>query len=107
MPVIAPPFRHEALFYDGEAGFLEGTCGFIRGGVDRGQPVLAMVSGPKIGKLRAALGSVADAVHFADMDEIGRNPSRIIPAWRAFVDGQGTPPAAMRGIGEPIDARRD
>jgi anti-sigma regulatory factor (Ser/Thr protein kinase) len=98
-------FRHEALLYDGEVGFLTGTLPFIRDGVEAGGPVLVVVSAAKIGLLRAALGGDADRVAFADMAAVGANPARIIPAWRRFVaaiDGGGH----ARGIGEPIWAER-
>jgi anti-sigma regulatory factor (Ser/Thr protein kinase) len=98
-------FRHEALLYDGEVGFLTGTLPFIRGGVAAGEPVLVVVSAAKIGLLRSALGGDADRVAFADMADVGANPARIIPAWHDFVaaiDGGGS----ARGIGEPIWAER-
>jgi anti-sigma regulatory factor (Ser/Thr protein kinase) len=98
-------FRHEALLYDGEVGFLTGTLPFIREGVAAGEPVLVVVSAARIGLLRAALGGDADRVAFADMADVGANPARIIPAWRDFVasiDGGGR----ARGIGEPIWAER-
>jgi anti-sigma regulatory factor (Ser/Thr protein kinase) len=39
------------------------------------------------------------------MSDVGRNPARIIPAWADFVRRHADAPA-IRGIGEPIDARR-
>ena len=36
------------------------------------------------------------------MKVLGRNPARIIPAWRDFVDEQVAAGSGMRGIGEPI-----
>ena len=98
-------FRHEALLYDGEVGFLTGTLPFVREGVAAGEPVLVVVSAARIGLLRAALGGHADRVAFADMADVGANPARIIPAWRDFValiDGGGR----ARGIGEPIWVER-
>jgi anti-sigma regulatory factor (Ser/Thr protein kinase) len=102
---VATTFRHEALLYDGEVGFLTGTLPFIREGVAAGEPVLVVVSAARIGLLRSALGGDADRVAFADMADVGANPARIIPAWRDFVagiDGRGR----ARGIGEPIWAGR-
>jgi MEDS: MEthanogen/methylotroph, DcmR Sensory domain len=82
---MATTFRHEALLYDGEAGFLTGTLPFIREGVATGEPVLVVVSAARVGLLRSALGGDADRVAFADMTDVGANPARIIPAWRDFV----------------------
>ena len=58
---------------------------FIRDGLEAGEPILVVVGREKIGQLQDALGSDAAAVSFADMAEVGRNPARIIPAWRDFL----------------------
>src|SRR6266498_3212353 len=93
-------FRHEALFYSGTGEFVERTSAFIRDGIDSGEPVLALVVGPKIDLLRRELSSDADRVFWADMAEVGRNPGRIISVWRDFVavhaGGRG---GHVRGIG--------
>jgi hypothetical protein len=97
-------FRHEALLYSGADGFIEGTLPFVRDGAHAGDATLVVVDAAKIERLRDALGADADAVQFADMSEVGSNPARIIPAWRAFVDSH--PARRLRGIGEPIWAQR-
>lgn len=99
-------FRHEALLYAGEADFVKQTSSFIRDGIQSGEPILVVVGAEKIAKLRDALGSQANAVRFADMLDVGRNPARIIPAWSAFVDEYGVAGQSVRGIGEPIWASR-
>jgi anti-sigma regulatory factor (Ser/Thr protein kinase) len=66
--------------------------------------MLVVVSAEKIALLREDLGADADRVRFADMDEVGSNPARIIPAWREFVDANAG--RAIRGIGEPITNER-
>lgn len=108
-------YRHEALMYRGMDGFLEAVVPFVRDGIDRGQPVLVAVIGPRLEALRAALGVDADLVNFVDMADLGSNPARIIPAWREFVDLHcpvdpdhpdhriGIP---IRGVGEPVWAGR-
>jgi anti-sigma regulatory factor (Ser/Thr protein kinase) len=95
-------FRHEALLYSGRDGFLAGTVPFIRAGLEADEPVLAIVSQTKIDLLREALNGTADDVHFADMQEVGTNPARIIPAWREFIDDYGIAGRSLRGIGEPV-----
>jgi hypothetical protein len=99
-------FSHEALLYSGDDQFLAGTSAFVRAGVAAGEPVLVVVSGRKIDRLREALGRAADAVHFADMADVGRNPARIIPAWQEFVSRHARPGGRVRGIGEPVYASR-
>ena len=102
----ATGFRHVAMLYRGEHGFLEGTLPFLREGLARGEPALVVVSPRKIALLREALGADADCVRFDDMTTIGRNPARIIPAWRAFAREAGAEGRALRGIGEPVCAER-
>jgi anti-sigma regulatory factor (Ser/Thr protein kinase) len=102
-----PAFRHEALFYAGEDGFLAGTLPFLQQGAERGENALVAVSRARIDALRAELGEAADFVRFVDMAELGRNPARIIPAWHDFVASQGGAAGApIRGIGEPVWAGR-
>jgi anti-sigma regulatory factor (Ser/Thr protein kinase) len=101
-------FHHEALFYAGDAEFVDRCRGFVEEGLERGEPILVMVGSRKLELLRQALGERAGEVHFADMEVIGRNPARIIPAWGRFVadhTGNGGS-GGMRGIGEPIWADR-
>jgi len=106
-------FVHEGFVYRGAAEFLEGTTTFIRAALAAGEPMMVAVIAPKVELLRSALDGDADRVTFVDMAEVGRNPARIIPAWRRFVDENlgpdcGIQDRAVRGIGEPIwDGRRD
>ena len=95
-------FRHEALFYAGFDEFLGGTLPFLREGIAAGEPALVVVDAAKIRALRAALGSDAGSVQFADMGVLGANPARIIPAWRDFVDAHAVEGRPFRGIGEPV-----
>jgi anti-sigma regulatory factor (Ser/Thr protein kinase) len=97
-------FRHEALLYAGEDEFVEATSSFVRAGLPAGEPTFVVVGRRKIDRLREALGGDADAVYFADMGQVGRNPARIIPAWREFVSTQAAPGVRLRGVGEPIVA---
>lgn len=104
-PTVHPgggAFRHEALLYAGESDFLASVVPFVREGVVAGEPVMVAVSARKIACLRAALGADAGAVRFADMEELGANPARIIPAWRKFVDEHAGECRAPRGVGEPV-----
>ena len=103
-PPSEGPFRHEAFLYAGEGEFLEGTTAFIRDAVAGAEPILVVVSVHKIDLLRQRLNSDAGRVRFADMDDVGSNPARIIPAWADFVSEHGERP--LRGIGEPIWAER-
>jgi anti-sigma regulatory factor (Ser/Thr protein kinase) len=99
-------FRHEAMLYAGDDGFVAATLPFIRAAVADREPILVVVGTPKIDRLRAELGDDAAHVLFEDMAGVGTNPARIIPVWRAFVEGHAAPGRRMRGIGEPVWAGR-
>ncbi len=98
----APGFRHEACFYAGAAGFVEAIRPFILDGLGSGDAVLVVVGAAKIDLLRAALGPAATEVAFADMADVGRNPARIIPAWRRFLTESQSGGRGVRGVGEPV-----
>ncbi len=99
-------FRHEALFYAGEDEFVGRVARFVQDGLEAEEPVLVAVSAAKIDLLRQALGGAAVRVAFADMDDLGANPARIIPAWREFADRTLANGGRARGVGEPISAGR-
>lgn len=100
-----PEFRHEALIYAGPEDFLAGTMPFLHSALEAEEPALVAVSAANTESLEAELGADAAAVRFADMEELGRNPARIIPFWREFVEENGGRP--VRGIGEPVWPGRD
>ncbi|HEU4737242.1 MAG TPA: sensor histidine kinase [Solirubrobacterales bacterium] len=98
-------FRHEALIYSDPDQFLAASVPFIATGLAAGEPALVAVSERNAELLRGELGADPEGVEFVAMEELGRNPARIIPLWRDFLDGQAGRP--VRGIGEPIWPGRD
>ena len=92
--------RHDALLYAGERDYLDGVLPFVRGGIETGEPVFVAVPEPRMRLLQAGLDGARDAVRFADMQVLGRNPGRIIPAVAAFLAEY--PDAPARFVGEPI-----
>jgi anti-sigma regulatory factor (Ser/Thr protein kinase) len=100
-------FHHEAVFYAGDREFVDRSRAFLEEGMERDEPALVMVGRRKLELLREGLGGRADQVHFADMEVVGRNPARIIPAWSRFVADHSGNGDGMRGIGEPIWADRN
>jgi anti-sigma regulatory factor (Ser/Thr protein kinase) len=102
----AATFHHEAVFYEGDDQFVDRSLAFLHDGLARSEPALVMVGARKLELLRAALGSRAADVHLTDMEMVGRNPARIIPAWSRFVADNAGSGGGMRGIGEPIWAER-
>ncbi len=103
-PELPLDFRHEALLYAGTAEFSSRSAAFIREGLEADEHVLVAVCPAKIEALREELDDDADLVQFVDMEVLGLNPARIIPAWRAFLDWSGN--TGVRGVGEPIWAGR-
>jgi anti-sigma regulatory factor (Ser/Thr protein kinase) len=95
-------FRHEAMFYSGDDGFLAGTIPFLTEAIAAEQPALVVVREAHIALLRAGIARSGEHIFFADMATVGRNPARIIPAWREFLDAHASAGRAVRGIGEPI-----
>lgn len=95
-------FRHEALLYEGLAGFVAGVAPFVREGLAAGEPVLVVAPANKLDCLREELGAEAGEVELADMADVGANPARIIPAWQDFLDRQSARGRPVRGVGEPV-----
>lgn len=92
-------FRHLACFYRGEDDYLAAVGGFVRAALARQEAVLLVLPMTRAAPLRDELAADAWRVTFADMAELGRNPGRIIPAIRTFVERQQGRPASY--VGEP------
>ena len=100
-------FHHEALLYRGDDEFVAGTVAFVHSALAAGAPVVLAILDMRKGRLlRAALGEDAHRLRLVDMSIVGRNPARLIPAWRDFVERHATDEAGVWGIGEPIWAGR-
>jgi anti-sigma regulatory factor (Ser/Thr protein kinase) len=99
-------FVHEALLYSDLGTFLEGTTRFLREGIANGEPALAAVPAPRLSALGDALGEDAQHVKLVDMGQLGRNPSRILPAIAGFIEQHAD--RHVRFVGEPSwPGRRD
>ncbi len=101
----AAGFSHRALIYSDADEFVAGALPFLLAGLEAGEAALVAVGPQRAAQLREALGGDAGAVRFLPMRELGRNPARIIPAWREFVDAHDGRP--VRGVGEPVWPGRD
>jgi anti-sigma regulatory factor (Ser/Thr protein kinase) len=100
--LVEDSFRHEALFYNGEDGFLRGTLPFVTEALAADEPVLVAVREERASVLERALGAAAGGVRFVDMRQLGRNPARVIPAWSEFLSEHAPGGRSVRGIGEPV-----
>lgn len=98
--------RHEALFYASPDELLAGAVPFVEDGLALGEAVLVVLPPGSRRPLEAALDGERGGLRFAPMEELGRNPGRIIPVWRELVDAGLRDGIGVRGIGEPIWAGR-
>jgi anti-sigma regulatory factor (Ser/Thr protein kinase) len=97
---VGDGFLHRALLYRGAAEFRASIERYLRGGQARAEPVLIATSPTKMSWLRRELNRDTAGVAFTDMTELGRNPARIIPAIRGFMDRY--PGRRIRCVGEPV-----
>ena len=97
-------YVHDVMLWSRADAFVRDTVNFVRAGLASGERVLVALPAPRLRAVRAALGDGARHVAFADMEELGSNPARIIAAWVQFVTESGDHPS--RGVGEPLWAGR-
>ncbi len=99
-------FSHEALFYADANEFLAGTVPFVQQGIEAGGAVMVALPKPSLELLRGNLDGGSDQVLFVEMEELGRNPARLTPAWWDFLAANLRDRRGVRGIGEPSWASR-
>lgn len=95
-------FRHEALFYGDDDAYMAAAVSFLEAARDGEGAALVAVTREKAALLREWLGSRTAAVEFMPIEEVGRNPARLIPAWWRFLERNRGVAGELRGIGEPI-----
>ena len=72
-------YRHEALLYRGNEGFVAAVEPFVREGIDLGQPVMVAVIAQRIALLRAALGPRRRLGHVRRHGRARREPGQDHP----------------------------
>jgi anti-sigma regulatory factor (Ser/Thr protein kinase) len=92
--------RHLALFYGGQREYRAQILRFARAGLERGEPSFIAMPGDEARLLGAELSAGSGDLMCSDMADLGRNPARIIPELRGFVDRH--PGRHVRFVGEPI-----
>lgn len=98
-------FRHEAFFYADSDEFLAETVPFVEEGIYAGDRVFVVLPEPRLGLVRGALGTAAEEVKFLPMEEVGRNPARLVSACGDLLRDREAD-QRVRGLGEPIWAGR-
>jgi anti-sigma regulatory factor (Ser/Thr protein kinase) len=101
-----PAFRHEAVIYRGEQGFVPAVLPFVAAALGRDEPVLVAVPPDREQALRGALAGGAGRVEFIDILTAARNPARIIGVWNDFLERHAGGGKALTGVAEPIWAER-
>jgi anti-sigma regulatory factor (Ser/Thr protein kinase) len=77
---------HLAYFYDDERDYLSYLSAFTRAGLRNAEPVFVAVPGRKAALLRERLGAESHLLRYGAITQTGRNPARLIPELRAFLD---------------------
>jgi anti-sigma regulatory factor (Ser/Thr protein kinase) len=95
---------HLAFFYRDGDEYLDGVRRFVQPGIDAGEPVVVAVPSVNLDALRDGLDGDASGVEFLDMEELGSNPARIIPAVHGMLERHAGRP--LHYVGEPIWAGR-
>jgi anti-sigma regulatory factor (Ser/Thr protein kinase) len=96
----ARPSAHYAFFYKNWDQYADVVCSCIAKGLTAGEPAAVAIPGDRLDLVRDALGEAGNAVSFADMADLGRNPARIIPAILRFAASRS--PGRTRFVGEPM-----
>lgn len=95
-------FRHEALFYEDNDAYLAAAVPFLQAALEGKGAALVSVTREKEALLREWLGAGSEPIEFMAIEEVGRNPARIIPAWGKFLERNEDVRGELRGIGEPF-----
>jgi len=92
--------RHVAFFYRDQASYRTEILRFVRAGMGMGEPALVALPGDEASRIAEQLTGEPGELLCIDMNDLGRNPARIIPALRAFVDKHVGQP--VRLVEEPV-----
>lgn len=93
--------RHEALFHAGAEQLLAGVLPYVEEGLEAGEAILVAVAAPVRRGLEAALDG-GERIEFAAIEELGRNPARMIPFWCAFLEAGLDDGVGVRGVGQGV-----
>jgi anti-sigma regulatory factor (Ser/Thr protein kinase) len=78
--------RHVAFFYRDQAERRAQILSLVRAGLARGEPTFLALPGDEAYVLGDQLGAQPGELLCADISDTGRNPARLIPEVRAFID---------------------
>jgi anti-sigma regulatory factor (Ser/Thr protein kinase) len=95
-----PSLTHDGFLYRTADEYVAGVLSFLSAGLVAGRPTFVAVPAPNLSLLRDGLDNATTDVQFEDITLIGRNPARIIPVIRRFIDAH--PRQRVQFVGEPI-----
>ncbi|MFI6080344.1 anti-sigma factor RsbA family regulatory protein [Streptomyces sp. NPDC051217] len=100
--ISVPPakFAHSALLYRGPEEYVSAVSGFVRAAVKEDEPVFVAVPGTRRGALRQSFGQDLAPERMVDMEDLGRNPGRILAALLSFAEER--PGRPIRVVQEPL-----
>jgi anti-sigma regulatory factor (Ser/Thr protein kinase) len=91
---------HLALFYRHHVERREGLLGLVRASMARGEPAFVALPGDDARLLAGQAGGQPGDLVCSDISGVGRNPARIIPEMRAFLDRHDGRRVLV--VGEPL-----
>jgi anti-sigma regulatory factor (Ser/Thr protein kinase) len=80
------PFLHEARLYIDPGQLTREIDRFVGDGRAAGEPTLVLLPASRLEWMGRLLGDTDERVRLEDMSAVGRNPARILPALRDWVD---------------------
>lgn len=104
---------HHGRLYRHVDRLQDDVCDFTEEGLAAGEPVLVVARRGTLEVLRARLDGMPPGVRCEQIEELGLNPARIIPAWLDWVE-RSSPPVRIaceplwkgRGHGETVEVMR-
>lgn len=81
---------------------MSAALSYVDEGLRTDEAVMVALPPATMDRFAPALGARAAEVVLVDLADVGRNPARIIPAWRQFLDKALDEGRSARGIGQPV-----
>jgi anti-sigma regulatory factor (Ser/Thr protein kinase) len=95
-------FSHAALVYDDRDDFLGGVNLFAEAAGNRGEALLVAMPSHSLEIVGEILDANSRLVSFMDLDQAGRNPARLVSAWRDFAETDAKNATGLSCIGESL-----
>lgn len=100
--MTASTLQHTALPYSGPGGFVTAAIDVVRAALDADELPVVLAEPHEITAVRKAVGARREDVLGFDMAVGGRNPARLLPALRHFLDEH--PDRQLVCVSEPVKA---